>query len=215
MSHRTLSRCLVRVGVVAIIAASALSLSAGCQSKTDKAAAATVKSVGDFQKQLDQMPALIDSTMDRLVATTTGQNARRADDFREFQKDLAAMRSRANMVALEYEKANRNSSEYFRQWMRESDRTDPAMRSAMDAKIAGSETNRNIALGHFASARRDFTSLVNSLNGIEKSLINDMSEANVQAAGRSVGAAITDAGKLKDQIARLDEMIGASFAIGR
>lgn len=212
MNRSVSKQSLARLCLAAALGASLVSGAVSCESKKERAAEASAASVADFQQQLDQMPALIDSTMNRLIAVTTGQNPNRADDFREFQKDLSSMRDRARMVAAEYEKASRNTSEYFRQWARESDRTPSADRATIDAEIAQSEARRNIALGHFNAARRDFTNLINTLDGVEKSLAGNLTEANVQALGTKVGSAITDAGKLRDQIARLDDMISAALA---
>ncbi|MBX3386496.1 MAG: hypothetical protein KF768_07985 [Phycisphaeraceae bacterium] len=183
----------------------------GCQSQKDRAARATVRSVGDFQRQLQEMPAHIDATMNQLIATTSGQNPRRADDFREFQKGLESMRGQARLVASEYDRASRDSSEYFRQWMRESNRAPASERAAIDADIARNASNREIALGHFNSARRDYNRLINTLNDVETSIAKDMSEKNVLAMGDNVARAITDAGSLRDQIARLEESIAAAL----
>lgn len=203
-------------GAAMVVVCAGLSIGAGigggCESQKDKAADSTRAAVGNFQDELNKMPQLIDDTTEWMRKATSGQNARRADDFREFQKSLAKMRERANLVAREQLDASKNSEAYFRAWAREANRTKAADRPMVDEQIAASKSNRDIALGYFENARKSFTDLVASMTSIETRMSKDMSEAAVMGLDKDVTRAINDALATRNSIDRLDDQINAVFA---
>lgn len=198
--------------IAAIGVASAIAPMSGCQSSKDKAAESTLSQLGTFQQELQKMPALLDDTVQRLTRVTSGQNPKRADDFREFNKSLAALRERANLVARESERAQADAGKYFLEWTKEANRAAPADRPAIDAERAGRKANYDIALGYLQSARKDFTNLVNSLTEIQSKLTASLSEESVMGVQSLVSRAINDSVNTRNMIDRLDDQIAAALS---
>ena len=215
MTAKNFGSMLARGTVCAVMCAGVFAAAGtlgGCQSKKDKAAESTKAAVSTFQSELNKMPELIQSTSDWMVKATSGQNPKRADDFREFQKSLTKMRDRASLVAREEALAVADSDKYFRAWVKEANRTKPADRAAIDETIAASKAKRDISLGYFENARKSFTNLAATMTSIEGRMAKDMSEAGVMALQQDVSRAVTDAMNTRDYIDRLDDQINAALA---
>jgi uncharacterized phage infection (PIP) family protein YhgE len=198
--------------LAALAGAIAIAPLSGCQSSKERAREATLSELGSFQQELNRMPGLIDETVQRLTTVTSGQNPRRASDFREFNKSVDALRERANLVAREANRAQANASTYFIEWTREANRASPADRPAIDAEAAARRTNHDIALSTLQNARRNFTSFVDNLTNIQTKLTESLSEESVMAVQPLVSRAINDSVNTRNLIDRLDDQINAALS---
>lgn len=198
--------------LAAVGGAIAIAPLSGCQSKKEKARESTLAELGSFQQELDKMPALLDDTVQRLTRVTSGQNPNRADDLREFNKSLAALRERANLVARESERAQADAGKYFLEWTKEANRAPTAARPAIDAEAASRKANYDIALGYLQNARRDFTSYVENLTAIQTKLTQSLSEESVMGVQSLVSRAINDSVNTRNMIDRLDDQIAAALS---
>lgn len=197
---------------LALIFAGSLAPLSGCKSEKDKAAQETKAQVSSFRSDLGKLPKMIDNTMSELTKVTGGQNPKRADQFREFQKDLSTMRSQARMIASEAAKAEADSNAYFAAWAKESNRAAAADRPKIDEKMAISKANRDTALEYFTNARRDFSAMVASLTEIETKLQKDMSDTGVQSIMGLYDNATRDSVRARGTVERLVEQIDAALA---
>ncbi|GEM_PF-4473045 len=198
--------------LAAVSGAIALAPLAGCQSRKEKARESTLAELGSFQQELEKMPALIDDTVQRLTRVTSGQNPNRADDLREFNKSLATLRERANLVARESERAQADAGKYFLEWTKEVNRAPTAARPAIDAEAASRKANYDIALGYLQNARRNFTSFVDNLNTVQAKLTESLSEKSVMGVQPMVSRAINDSVNTRNMIDRLDDQIAAALS---
>ena len=214
MFARIQRRTVVRSAVLlaAIGGAVAIAPMSGCNSPKEKAAESTLSQLGTFQQELQKMPALLDDTVQRLTRVSSGQNPNRADDFREFNKSLASLRERANLVARESERAQADASKYFLEWTKEANRAAPANRPAIDAERASRKANYDIALGYLQSARKDFTSFVDRLTEIQTKLTASLSEESVMGVQSLVSRAINDSVNTRNMVDRLDDQIAAALS---
>jgi hypothetical protein len=195
-----------------LLSAALLAPLTACQSSKDKAREGAMAEVSSFQEELQRMPALLDDTVNRLTRVTSGQNPDRADDLREFNKSLAALRERANLVARESERAQADASKYFLEWTKEANRASTTDRPAIDAAAAARKSNYDIALGYLQKARQDFTSYVDRLTQIQSKLSASLSEESVMGVQSLTSRAINDSVNVRNMIDRLDDQINAALA---
>lgn len=205
---------LVRIALILAAAGSVFAVApmSGCQSSKDKARESTMAHASSFQEELNKMPALLDETVQRLTSVTSGQNAKRADDLREFNKSLTVLRDRANLVARESERAQADANKYFLEWTKEANRASTTDRPAVDADAATRKARYDTALGYLQNARKDFTSYVDSLTQIQTKLTASLSEESVMAVQPLVSRAINDSVNVRNMIDRLDDHINAALA---
>lgn len=209
-THFSLARSLALLTAVGCTVA--IAPMSGCNSPKEKAREKTMAELGSFQEELTRMPGLLDDTVQRLTRVTSGQNPNRADDFREFNKSLSALRERANLVARESERAQADAGKYFLEWTKEANRASTADRPAIDAAAASKKTNYDIALDYLQSARRDFTSYVDNLTKIQTQLTSSLSEESVMSVQSLVSRAINDSVNTRNMIDRLDDRVNAALS---
>lgn len=212
MKTRALRTSTLLAAALGLTLAGALAPLSGCKSEKDKAAQETKAQVSSFRTDLAKLPQMIDNTMSELTKVTGGQNPKRPDQFREFQKDLSTMRSQARMIASEAAKAEADSNAYFAAWVKESNRAAPANRAKIDDKMALAKSNRDTALEYLTNARRDYSNMVASLTEIETKLQKDMSDAGVQSIMSLYDNATRDSVRARGTVERLVEQIDAALA---
>jgi hypothetical protein len=205
-------RPILSASALGLIAVAALAPLSACQSSKDKARESTMAELGSFQQELEKIPSLLDDTVQKLTRVTSGQNAHRADDLREFNKSLSALRDRANLVARESERAQADASKYFLEWTKEANRASAANRPAIDAEAAARKSNYDIALGYLQNARKDFTSYVDRLTQIQTRLTSSLTEQSVMDVQPLVSRAINDSVNTRNMIDRLDDQINAALS---
>jgi hypothetical protein len=200
-------RLLAALPVAAIIAAASLT---GCQSKTDKAKENLVDQAVDFRTQLNKMPADLDDVRSRLLAATSGQNPKRADDFREYSKSLARLRSDAMALGAEANKAEVDAAKYFLAWAKQTKNTAAADRAASRDTAAVGEAKVQEALGYLKRGRTDFNDLIAALSDVEKRLGANLTEQGVLAVQPDVQVALMKELDVRNYIDRLDDAIDAA-----
>lgn len=207
MRH-TLSLC----SVVVIGLGSFGFFSTGCQSQKDRAGDRLAEQSLTFQKQLDQMPAEIDAAIQRLQAATSGQNPRRADDFREYTKQVEALKARARVVGSEADRAEIDGAKYFTAWAKAAKNAPVADKAAVREAAAVKKENYDAALGYLSKARADFRNLVSDLDAVTNQLKGNLTEQGILDAQPMVGRATSKALDVRNMIDRLDDSINAALA---
>ncbi|MCC6320704.1 MAG: hypothetical protein IT438_04615 [Phycisphaerales bacterium] len=201
---------IVKVSALGLVVAAAGVL--GCQSQSDKAKGQMLSQASKFREQLQGMPAQIDETTKRLVAATAGQNPKRADDFREFNKSLESLRKQAMAVGSEANAAEVDAAKYFTAWTKDATRAPSADRAAVRAEAAASKAQVDQALGYLQQARSDFGDLMAAYDNVSKLMSKDLSESAILAAQKDVQAAMSKSLDVRNRIDRLDDAIDAALA---
>ena len=194
----------------------------GCATGPVQRQQQTVESVADTRKEMIDIRAQVDRTLASLSALVNASPNDLASAYRQYAKDVDAMRKDAAAMDKHANAMEKQTGDYLAGWQRaQSEIQNPELRDVTGERrelLTNSFQRIQVA---FREARRDITPFLTRLEDIRRALGNDLTPVGVSAVAQTDAVANANAHgssvatSLDVAIGEFDELMGAMAASPR